>query len=434
MLLDRLAQVTDELRSSVAELDPECLSGSDADRLLEAFAEVERLASAGKLLAARRVESSNIWRRSGHRSAAAHVAEATGTGIGPALTALETARHLGSLPATDEAVRQGRLSETQVKEIAGAAILLPEAEQSLVDAAGQQPLSVLKLRCKRVRAAGRDPRASYEAVRRSRYLRNWVEDSGAVRFDARLAPDEGARLLAAVEAETARLVAAARRAGVDEPRRALAADALVGVACGRSGRVPDRSGSGVLVGGATTGAHTAKEAEGSHRPRCADEPTSVVHVRVDHAALLRGHVEGDELCEIPGVGPIPVEVARRLAVDSFLNVLVTDGVDVTTVARAGRTIPAALRRALEERDPVCVVPGCDTRQRLEIDHLVPFADGGEASLANLARLCHWHHYLKTHHGHRLQREDDADGASPGRWRWTAPDEPPVVPRRIRRSG
>jgi len=446
MLLDRLAQVADGLRTAVAELDPERLSGSDAARLLEAFAEVERLASAGRLLSARRVESSNVWRRSGHRSAAAHVAEATGTGIGPALTALETARHLGSLPATDEAVRQGRLSETQVKEIAGAAILRPEAEQALVDAAGQQPLSVLKLRCKRVRAAGQDPRTSYEAVRRSRYFRNWIEDSGAVRFDARLTPDEGARLLASVEAETTRLVAAARRAGVEEPRKALAADALVGLACGRSARGPDRSPDGTAgsrptqreLAGATDGGPVRRgrpsRPGGPSGPSGHSEPSSVIHVRVDHAALVRGRVEGDELCEIPGVGPIPVEVARRLAVDSFLNVLVTDGVDVTTVARAGRTIPVALRRALEERDPECVVPGCDTRERLEIDHLVPFVDGGEVSLANLARLCHWHHYLKTHHGHRLQRDADDSGGSRERWRWIAPDEPPVVPRRIRRSG
>jgi len=417
MLLERLTRVTDQLRTAVSDLDPERLNGPDAARLLEAFAEVERLASAGKLLSARRVESSNVWRRTGHRSAAAHVAEATGTGIGPALTALETARHLGSLPATDEAVRQGRLSETQVKEIAGAAILQPEAEQALVDAAGQQPLSVLKLRCRRVRAAGQDTRSSYEAVRRSRYLRNWVEDSGAVRFDARLTADEGARLLASVEAETARLLEAARRAGIDEPRRALAADALVGLA----GRCPDP----VAAGGPVPG-------PGAHRP---PGPSSVVHVRVDHAALMRGHTEGDELCEIPGVGPVPVEVARRLAVDSFLHVLVTDGVDVTTVARAGRTIPSALRRALEERDPVCVVPGCDTRERLEIDHVIPFADGGKASLSNLVRLCHWHHYLKTHHDHRLERTGAGDAAAaPGGWRWIAPADPPVVPRRIRRSG
>jgi len=406
MLLDRLSRVTDQLRSSVADLDPETLSGADAARVLDAFAEIERLASAGTLLAARRVESSNVWRRSGHRSAAAHVAEVTGTGIGPAISTLETARHLGSLPATDEAVRQGRLSGSQVKEIAGAAILQPDTERALVEAAGQQPLNVLKLRCRRVRAAGQDQAATYDAIRRTRYFRNWVEDNGAVRVDARFTPDEGARLVAAVAAESGRLAASAGTAGVDEPRKALAADALVGLAC---------------AGGAASGA--------SGR----DVPAATVHVRVDHAALLRGHVAPGELCEIPGIGPVPVEVARRLAVDSVLNVLVTDGVDVTAVAHTGRTVPVALRRALAERDPECVVPGCTVREGLEIDHTVPFAEGGPASLDNLARLCHWHHYLKTHHGHLLERVDAADGS--GRtWRWIAPGDPPVVPRHIRRSG
>ncbi len=413
MLLDRLARVTDQLRSSLADLEPETLSGTDAARLLDAFAEIERLASAGTLLAARRVESSNVWRRAGHRSAAAHVAEVTGTGIGPAISTLETARHLGSLPATDEAVRQGRLSGSQVKEIAGAAILQPDAEQSLVDAAGQQPLNMLKLRCRRVRAAGQDQKAAYEAIHRGRYLRNWVEDNGAVRFDARLTPDEGARLLAAVASETERLATAGRTAGVDEPRKALAADALVGLACRGSDRTGE-SGAGRSPGASSRGG----------------VPRTTVHVRVDHAALVRGHVEGGELCEIPGIGPVPVEVARRLAVDCVLNVLVTDGVDVTAVAHSGRTIPVALRRALVERDPECVVPGCPARDGLEIDHLLPFAEGGPASLENLARLCHWHHYLKTHHGHRLERDVGPDRA----WRWLAPEEPPAVPAHILRSG
>ena len=412
MLLDRLARVTDQLRGSVTELEPETLSGTDAARLLTAYAEIERLAAAGRLLAARRVESSNVWRRSGHRSAAAHVAEATGTGIGPAITALETARHLGSLPATDKAVRQGRLSEIQVTQIAGAAILQPDAELALVEAAGQQPLSVLRLRCKRVRAAGQDQRTTYDAIRRGRYLRNWVEDNGAVRFDARLTPDEGARLLAAVASETERLAAASRKVGLKEPRKALAADALVALACRTASGSDDTSGTGTGRVGT---------------------PTATVHVRVDHAALVRGHVEPGELCEIPGIGPVPVEVARRLAVDSVLNVLVTDGVDVTTVAHSGRTIPAALRRALVERDPVCVVPGCAARDDLEVDHLRPFADGGPASLANLARLCHWHHYLKTHHGHLLERGEVGSSGGPA-WRWITPDDPPVVPWHILRSG
>jgi hypothetical protein len=385
VLLDQLRGLARDLRSILSALEPERLSGTDADRLLQAFAELERLASAGKILAARRVETSNAWRRRGHRSAAAHVAEVTGTGLGQAVNSLVTARQLGSLPATEDALRKGRLSESQVKEIAGAASVRPEAERSLVDAAGSQPLNVLKLRCQRVKASGHDQMSSYHAMRRGRYLRNWTDGDGAFRVDARLTPDEGARLLARVKTETDRLVVEARRAGVEEPRRALAADALVRLVRGRT-----------------------KDAE--HVPSA---PATMVHVRVDHAALVRGRVEPGEICEIPGVGPIPVAVARSLSADSILSVVVTDGVDVTGVAHAGRTIPAPLRRALIERDPVCAVPGCGQRDDLEIDHLEPLAQGGRTTLENLVRLCHWHHYLKTHQGHGLESVD-------GTWRWIVP--------------
>jgi hypothetical protein len=63
----------------------------------------------------------------------------------------------------------------------------------------------------------------------------------------------------------------------------------------------------------------------------------MVHV---YQALIRGSTVTGERCQIPGVGPIPVEVARRLADDCILKVAVTNGVDVTTVAHGGRTIPA----------------------------------------------------------------------------------------------
>lgn len=393
MTLQTLKRVADDLRSLLADLDPDRLSGTDAARLLDGFAEIEKLASGGKLLAARRVESSNVWRRNGHRSAAAHVAEATGTALGPAINSLNTARQLQSLPTAEEAVRSGRLSEAQAREIAEAARLRPEAEGELVEAASRQPLSVLKVRCRRIKATGRDQLQAYVAVHRARYLRNWTESDGGVRFDAKLTPDEGARLIAVVRAETDRLAATARRTGSDEPRRALSADALVRLADrgSRPDPHPDREGS-----------------------RSDEAPSAMVHVRVDHAALIRGSVEVGEVCEIPGVGPIPVEVARRLAVDSILSVLLTEGVDVATVAHAGRTIPASIKRALCERDPICVVPGCGEREGLEIDHVKPFAQGGLASLANLARLCHWHHYLKTHHRCTLEHTDDG-------WRWTLPD-------------
>ena len=348
---------------------------------------IEKLAAAGKLLAARRVESSNVWRKNGHRSAADMMARQTGTGLGSAINTLQTARQLGSLPATEDALRDGRLSEAQTREIAGAAIHKPDAEDELVEAAGQQTMNNLKLRCRRVRATADDGISRYEKIRRGRYLRHWTDNEGAVRFDARLTPDEGAKLVAVVKSETARLAAEGRRCGRHEPMAAYAADALAGLAAPSPA---DRSSA----------------------------PTTMVHVRVDHQALLRGHLEPGEICEIPGIGPIPVAAARRLAEDSILNVLVTNGVDVTAVAHAGRTIPASIRRAIIERDPHCVVPGCDIREGLEIDHVIPVNERGPTKLDNLARLCHWHHYLKTHQGHLLVRQDD-------HWTWGPPPQAPA---------
>ncbi len=439
MVLATLKRLADELRAILTDLDPDRLSGSDASKLLDAFTDLEKLAAGGKLLTARRVESSNVWRTKGHRSAASHIAEVSGTGIGPAIHTLQAARQLAGLPAAEEAVRTGRLSEVQVKEIASAASLLPEAEGELVSAAVEQPLNVLKLRCRRAKATGKGQSTTYRAIHRARYLRNWIDDDGAVRLEAKLTPDAGARLLGAVKAQRERLAADARRAGVNEPTRALAVDALVRLVC-RSGQpvpgtparnrvngaTPDRGARATASRGRRNGqppGNTKRREPADHLAGSGsdddieDAPRTMVHVRVDHAALLRGHTEHGEVCEIPGIGPIPVSVARELAGDSILSVLVTNGVDVTTVAHAGRTIPASIRRALLERDPVCVVPGCEVSDGLEIDHVVPFAEGGATSIGNLARLCHWHHYLKTHQRHRLERHGR-------RWVWSPPDATP----------
>ena len=135
---------------------------------------------------------------------------------------------------------------------------------------------------------------------------------------------------------------------------------------------------------------------------------------MDLAALRRGSLGPGELCEIPGVGPVPLRRARELMGDSITHLVITRGVDVLTVAHLGRSIPAPLRTALVERDRTCVVPGCDVAQGLEIDHWdVPFAEGGVASMANLVRICGHHHRLRHHEGFTLS-------GAPGRFRWDPP--------------
>ncbi len=143
-------------------------------------------------------------------------------------------------------------------------------------------------------------------------------------------------------------------------------------------------------------------------------------VRVDRDALVRGRALPGELCELDGQGPIPVPLARALAVDSFLHLVFTEAGDIRAVAHRGRTINATLRTALAFRDRCCVVPGCTMPYGLEIDHVAPLEFGGVTTLDNLALLCRHHHRLKTYDGWVLERHGPSD-ADP---QWSFTPQPP----------
>jgi hypothetical protein len=66
------------------------------------------------------------------------------------------------------------------------------------------------------------------------------------------------------------------------------------------------------------------------------------------------------------------------------------------VGRRTRTIPPALRRALEARDRGCRYPGCGSRFT-DAHHVIPWAAGGDTSLGNCVLLCKYHHRL-VHEG------------------------------------
>ncbi|HXQ91156.1 MAG TPA: DUF222 domain-containing protein [Acidimicrobiales bacterium] len=379
-----------DITAYLAQLEPERVTTAQASELFGLFAELTRLGSAGQMLLASRVRESDAWKNEGHRSAASWVARAMGTGLGDAIATLETAERLELLPRTTEALRNGDLSALQVREIAAAAAARPSAEVELLEAAGTCTLQGLKDRCRRVRAVAGSTAAEnerYEAVRKSRFFRHWSDPDGALRGEFKLTPDAGARLLSSLDARANELFDRARKTDNRESPAAYAADALV--------ELVTRSAVGATM-----------KPNGS----------SVVHVRVDAGALRRGYVEDGEVCEIPGVGPVPVSTARSLMSEAFVKLLVTEGVDVLTVCHVGRGVPAHVRSAIEERDPTCVVPGCDVAMGLEIDHWqTPYAEGGRTTLGNLARLCHFHHAMKTYRGFGL-------GGGPGKWEWQPPPD------------
>jgi Domain of unknown function (DUF222) len=119
-------------------------------------------------------------------------------------------------------------------------------------------------------------------------------------------------------------------------------------------------------------------------------------LRIDVEALHRGRVAGNEICEIRGVGPVPVPVAEGLLGQSVLKLVITRGVDVLNVTHLGRGPTAAQKVALAWTTPGCTVEGC-YRSRIEHDHRQPWVDTQHTRLDELDPLCGYHHDLKTHH-------------------------------------
>jgi hypothetical protein len=93
------------------------------------------------------------------------------------------------------------------------------------------------------------------------------------------------------------------------------------------------------------------------------------------------------------------EQVRRYACDCTISrVVFGPGSELIDVGRAARSVPAAMRRALNVRDRHCQHPsGCDRpAQWCDAHHKRHWADGGPTALWNLILLCRYHHTLEHH--------------------------------------
>jgi hypothetical protein len=370
------------LETALARLDVDALSGARASQVLRRVARTRHACAELEGRLARRVERTGIWRQGGHKSAAQFLAAATGTSVGAATAELATAERLESLPETADAYRAGRLSPGQAAEIANATVAAPDAEYDLLLSARTETYSHFRDHCRRVKAAHTDLNAAHRRIHAARSLRTWTDAEGAWQLHASGTVTDGATIMAALNAETDVVFRAARAEGRREPHEAYAFDALVRVAARER---TDRAAS--------------------------SGPKAHVHVNVDAEPLLAAQATPGGTCEIPGIGPIPVEAARAYLGDALLTVIVKKGVDVTTVAHHGRTVPTAVRRAVEARDPECVNATCSAREHLEIHHLEDWVRTHTTIVDGVVRVCRWDHYLITHCGYTLtpRGEGEADG-------------------------
>src|SRR4051812_44232290 len=194
MFVDGLRQSLEDI---VTALDGDLLEPEDAERLLSEFTAIERIAGAGKAIAAKRVADSGTWRKSGERSEADWLAKQLGETVGAAKSTLDTAKKLRNCPKTNAAFRKGKLSKPQADAIANAAAADPNAEDRLLGMAERTGLGKLRDECARVRHAKEDREETHRRIHKERFWRRWTDRDGARMGQYKLTPEMAAALEAA---------------------------------------------------------------------------------------------------------------------------------------------------------------------------------------------------------------------------------------------
>jgi hypothetical protein len=138
-----------------------------------------------------------------------------------------------------------------------------------------------------------------------------------------------------------------------------------------------------------------------------DEPATTAKAPVRRTVELVLHLDQDTVFGNPAdnVGgcdntrtPVLAETIREWCGNPDAHVTVKPVRDLAGhVHVAAYEVPDRLREEDEMVDHHCVFPWC-TRPaaRCDIDHAIPFAEGGPTCSCNTAPLCRGHHRLKTH--------------------------------------
>jgi 5-methylcytosine-specific restriction endonuclease McrA len=360
---------------------------AELDRLGDEIAELSahlEAATARLLALIREFDTRGGW-NTGFRSCAAWLSWRVGLEPGAARERVRVARALGTLPALAGALARGELSYAKVRALTRVAT--PETEARLL-AVGRAGTAVHVERIVRGwRRVDRQAEAR-EATRQhaARALHVYQDEDGTVVLRGRLTPEVGALLLRALDAA---------RETLYQRSRANEALPVTDPAAEAPTRSQQRADALALL--AEAALHHELD------PGAPGERYQVV-VHVDAAALADPEQPGQSVLEEGS--HVPAGTSQRLACDAS-RVLMRHDEDgrVLEVGARTRTIPPALRRALQHRDRSCRFPGCHVRVA-EGHHLRHWAQGGPTTLSNLALLCRRHHRAVHEEGYQMERSLD----------------------------
>ena len=122
------------------------------------------------------------------------------------------------------------------------------------------------------------------------------------------------------------------------------------------------------------------------KPADALEPRVLLHVLAGHESVVR-------MCELStGQVVTPGEVLPLLDRADVERVIYDGPSKVIDIGVRRRLFTGATRTAVQLSDLSCQGPMCEVRfDRCEVDHQVPFSEGGLTEQANGRCLCKYHH-------------------------------------------
>jgi 5-methylcytosine-specific restriction endonuclease McrA len=384
---------------------------SELDRLGDEIAELSahlEAATARLLDRIREFDAGQGW-NNGFRSCAEWLSWRVGLDAGAARERVRVARALGSLPRLAAALARGEVSYAKVRAVTRVA--KPETEERLLAVARAGTAAHVERIVRGWRRVDREAeRRQAKLQHASRRLHVYSDDDGTVLVKGRLSPEAGALLLRALEAARETL----------HPRKRAADVSDVPAETPETPTFPQQQADALALL-AETALHHGID------PGTAGERYQVV-VHVDAGVLADAEHPGQAILE--DGARVSAETSQRLACDASRVVMREDkhrGHLVKIGARS-RTIPPALRRALQRRDGGCRFPGCGVRVA-EGHHIHHWARGGKTKLSNLALLCRRHHRAVHEEGYQIAREPDGTLGFRGPNGWSIPEvpEPPEVP-------
>jgi hypothetical protein len=318
-----------------------------------------------------------------------------GLNLGAAREKVRVAHALAGVPKIAAAMARGELSYSKVRALTRVATAATEENLLMIALHGtayhvERVVSLFR-RAQEAEELSRE--AQQQAGRAVDY---WYDADGSLVLKARLPALAGALLVKALEAALEAVPATKLNVEFAEEvplsYQTRRADALARVAESYL-QNPD------------------SPADAAPSVSTADRYQVVVHV---DAETLQERSAGR--CHLEHGPALAAETVRRLSCDaSLVRIVETERGEPLDVGRKTRSIPPAIRRALNARDPGCCFPGCTYQRYLDAHHVEHWADGGQTKLSNLVTLCRIHHRL-VHEG------GIAVAARPGGgWRFTRPD-------------